>query len=305
VSQAPPAPGPAPGAVALAALRNRREAALLAVPSVERLALVLAERCRDASWVRTAVTGLDRFRAAVVGDPRRLEDLLAEARADVGAADQALAAFAATLSRHAPLQVETLAFGAKTWFRVGGVGLACRPVVGDPAPPPGRLRPAGSDAPGADPELRLVLLALVGSGLTADELLGLRLADAGLLGPDGSVTSDPLASPLALEFTPDDRPAGERRLTFLPAQARGELTAALASRVAAAEQLGPDSPLLRGGPGLLEAARHHHERLIDAGNDANVTTCRITGDFFRAWGMPGARFRPVPPAGASREDTPE
>ena len=25
-------------------------------------------------------------------------------------------------------------------------------------------------------------------------------------------------------------------------------------------------------------------------NDVNVATCRATGDFFRAWGMPGARF---------------
>ena len=30
--------------------------------------------------------------------------------------------------------------------------------------------------------------------------------------------------------------------------------------------------------------------MIGAGNDVNVTLCRATGDFFRAWGMPGARF---------------
>jgi hypothetical protein len=30
--------------------------------------------------------------------------------------------------------------------------------------------------------------------------------------------------------------------------------------------------------------------LIEAGNDLNVFMCRMTGDFFREWGMPGARF---------------
>ena len=57
--------------------------------------------------------------------------------------------------------------------------------------------------------------------------------------------------------------------------------------------MGDDSPL------LLPAARHAaasdrlretSAALIGAGNDVNVTLCRATGDFFRAWGMPGARF---------------
>jgi len=38
------------------------------------------------------------------------------------------------------------------------------------------------------------------------------------------------------------------------------------------------------------AARESSAALIEAGNQVNVTLCRATGDFFRAWGMPGARF---------------
>lgn len=313
------AASPVADEVVRAALRGRREAALLDVPSVARAAGLLAERCRDPSWVRTAVTSLDRFRSAVVGEADGLEPLLAGARRDPRTAEQALERFAASLRRHAPLQVETLAFGAKTWLRLGGVPLLCRPLGGSPAPPPGLVRGSGGAARAALPvgveeaDLRLVLLSLVGSGLTAAELLGVRLSDAGALDEHGAVVPDPLASPLALGFVPDGEAAGDpggegdgrRRLAFLPAQARAELTAALARRVGAGEELAADAPLFApagAGPALLAAARHHHERLIEAGNDVNVTTCRMTGDFFRAWGMPGARFRPVSPAGPPPED---
>jgi hypothetical protein len=49
-------------------------------------------------------------------------------------------------------------------------------------------------------------------------------------------------------------------------------------------------------PDAQDAARRsvraRSAALIGAGNDVNVTLCRATGDFFRAWGMPGARFDP-------------
>ena len=44
------------------ALAGRRERSLLELPSVARMAAILAERCREPSWVRTLVASLDRSR---------------------------------------------------------------------------------------------------------------------------------------------------------------------------------------------------------------------------------------------------
>ena len=44
-------------------LAGRREGELLAFPSVRRMADILSLRCREASWVRTSVASLERFRA--------------------------------------------------------------------------------------------------------------------------------------------------------------------------------------------------------------------------------------------------
>jgi hypothetical protein len=58
---------------------------------------------------------------------------------------------------------------------------------------------------------------------------------------------------------------------------------------------GRDDPLLLPSGAQGRARRSVTARsaaLIGAGNDVNVTLCRATGDFFRAWGMPGARFDP-------------
>ena len=43
-------------------LAGRREAALLGFASVRRMAETLAARCRAASWVRTSIASLERFR---------------------------------------------------------------------------------------------------------------------------------------------------------------------------------------------------------------------------------------------------
>ena len=43
-------------------------------------------------------------------------------------------------------------------------------------------------------------------------------------------------------------------------------------------------------PAVRAAVEVRNRELIGAGNDVNVTLCRATGDFFRTWGMPGARF---------------
>ena len=50
------------------ALAGRREAELLELPSVRRMADSLGRRCREASWIRTLVSALDRFRTIELAD---------------------------------------------------------------------------------------------------------------------------------------------------------------------------------------------------------------------------------------------
>src|SRR5919204_4260293 len=121
-----------PAAVTAATiLQGRREGALLALPSVQRMADVLAARCRERSWVRTSVASLERFRVLAGYDD--LEALLARARAEPAEAERALGSFAAAVGRmpHAPTegQVAALAMGPKIWFRMNGVGIPWRPLL--------------------------------------------------------------------------------------------------------------------------------------------------------------------------------
>ncbi len=78
-------------------------------------------------------------------------------------------------------------------------------------------------------------------------------------------------------------------MTFLSYDAR----LALLDRLAVRGGPGPDEPLLVPADrarDTLAAVEATSTALIGAGNDVNVSLCRATGDFFRAWGMPGARF---------------
>lgn len=79
------------------ALAGRREAALLELPSVRRMAGILALRTRGPSWVRNLVAGLDRARL-LTGEPD-LEALLAAARDDPAVARRWLGALARALDR--------------------------------------------------------------------------------------------------------------------------------------------------------------------------------------------------------------
>ena len=142
---------------------------------------------------------------------------------------------------------------------------------------------------------RPVLLALIGSGLHLAELLRLRVGDVGSLDADGRLIPDVEAEPLAVRHTPR-RGRGEERITFLTYQARRALLDALAARTAAGLPAGPDAPLIARSdgspatPASLARTRRRNAALIRAGNNINVELCRSTGDFFRAWGMPGSRF---------------
>lgn len=267
------------------ALAGRREAGLLEVPSVRRMAEVLAVRCREPSWVRTMVAGLDRFQTLTgSGD---LEALLTAARAEPAAAGQSLAALARALHGQPDAAVAGLAMAPKVWFRLGGVPVPWRPL---PAALPARELPAaGTDGPD-----RVVLLSLIGSGLHRAELLRVRLGDLGSLDENGRVVPDLEAEPFAVRFE-QRRGRTAERITFLSFQARRAILDDLDRRRRAGLATGPETPLVTDRTAVA-AARRRSGALIRAGSTLNVDMCRKTGEFFRTWGMPGARF--VPPAAA-------
>jgi hypothetical protein len=267
-------------------LAGRRERALLAWPSVRRMAELLAARCREPSWVRTSVASLERFRTLT--GHHDLEALLERARTEPAAAERALGAFASALAGATASQVAGLAMGPKIWFRVNGVMVPWRPLPGVLAPPP---------LTGAEPAAldRLVLLALIGSGLHLAELLRLRVGDVGSLDMAGRVIPEVDAEPWAVQHTPRRGRAGER-ITFLTYQARQVLRADLTRRATAGQPIGREAPLLVQGDGSaatrasVARARRLNVALIRSGNAINVELCRTTGDFFRTWGLPGSRF---------------
>ena len=267
-------------------LGGRREQALLALPSVSRMAGMLAARCREASWVRTSVASLDRFR--VMTGRNDLEGLLDRARSDPEEAARALLAFAAALDGYDESQVAGLAMGPKIWFRLNGIPVPWRPLHAARSPLPRLIanqRPADA----------LVLLALIGSGLRRAELLRLRLGDVGSLDAECRLIPDVEAEPLAVRYSPRAGRPGER-ITFLTYQARQALLADLAGRREAGHPCGTDAPLvarLDGSPAAASTvvrARRLTTSLIRAGTFVNVDLCRATGEFFREWGMPGSRF---------------
>jgi hypothetical protein len=276
------------------ALAGRRERSLLELPSVARMAAVLAERCREPSWVRTLVASLDRFRS--LGGHGDLEALLAAARADPAVADRALVSFAAALDGQPDAALAGLAMGAKVWFRLNGVPVAWRPL---PAAAEARRLPEEGLA---DPAERLLVLAPIGSGLHLAELLRLRVGDLGSLDADGGLLPDPEAEPLAVGYT-QLRGRTAERLTFLTFAARTAVLEHLERRRLAGLDTGPAAPLVGGpdgrpaGRATVARARRRSNAIIRAGSNVNVELCRKTGEFFREWGLPGSRFVPVAPSG--------
>ena len=271
------------------ALAGRRERSLLELPSVARMAAVLAERCREPSWVRTLVASLDRFGS--LGGHRDLEALLADARGDPAVADRALVGFARALDGQPDAAVAGLAMGPKVWFRLNGVPVAWRPLPS--ASVARRLPEAGL----ADPAQRVLVLAPIGSGLHLAELLRVRVGDLGSLDADGHVLPDPGAEPLAVRYT-QRRGRTAERITFLTFVARTAVLEHLAARRRAGLGTGPEAPLIAGpdgrpiGPSELARARRRSNAIIRAGSNLNVDLCRKTGEFFREWGEPGSRFVP-------------
>ena len=281
-------------------LAGRRELALLEVPSVRRMASVLAARCREPSWVRTLVPAVDRFR--VLTGTADLEELLATARAQASAAppgavtvaDQTLESFALALRGRTDAAVAGLATGPKVWFRLGGVPVPWRQL---PASSESRELPAEAVPDAAE---RLVLLAPVGSGLRIAELLRLRVGDVGSLDSDGGLLPDPGSEPLAVRYR--QRLAGQEteRITFLSFAARQVVVEHLEQRRRAGLDTGPGAPLIAGpdgrgvGRATVERARRRANAVIRTSSALNVELCRKTGEFFKEWGLPGSRFVPTP-----------
>src|SRR2546421_3771625 len=167
-------------------LAGRRESELLAFPSVRRMADILAARCREPSWVRTSVASLERFRTMT--GHIDLEMLLTQAKADPAAAEQALASFACALSSYSEDQVSALAMGVKIWFRLNGVDVPWRPLPGSSSAPV----LATADRQGTE---RVILLALIGSGLRLAGVVRPPIRGVGSLGGGGGVLSRYLGEP--------------------------------------------------------------------------------------------------------------
>ncbi len=270
-------------------LAGRREGELLAFPSVRRMADSLAARCREPSWVRTSVASLERFRTMT--GHADLEMLLEQAKADPALAEQALASFACALSRYTEGQVSALAMGAKIWFRLNGVDVPWRQLPGISSAPV----LSTADQQGSE---RLILLALIGSGLRLAELLRLHIGDVGSLDAEGRLIPDLEADPLAVQYIPR-RGKQEERITFFTYSTRQALLAALLQGTRERDFTHPidlNAPLItqRNGSKTTQAsvakARQRSKSLIRACSDTNVSLCRATGDFFREWGLPGSRF---------------
>ena len=279
------------------ALRGRRELELLAQPSVARMAEILARRCRGEIWVRTTVAGLDRF--ATLTANRDLEALLKRVRRRPAEAQAALDAFAAALARYEKSQIAALAMAPKIWFALNGVRVAWRPLVARTVPQAHYGK--------ASPVDRVVLYGLVGSGLHRSELLRVRLGDLGSLDGEGKLVPDLQADPLALRYV--EQRGKVERITFLTDQARDAVHADIARRSASGEAPGADAPVVASSTGAratratVARSSRLNAALIDAGNSTNVELCRATGRFFRAWGLPGARFDARAAAAAAAEES--
>lgn len=270
-------------------LAGRREGELLAFPSVRRMADILTERCREQSWVRTSVASLERFR--MMTGQSDLELLLDRARAEPAIAEEMLARFASVLAHYTESQVSALAMGTKIWFRLNSVSVRWRPL-------PGRSMPAPLSSSDHEGMERVLLLALIGSGLRMSELLRLRVRDVGSLDNEGRVLPELESDPLAVRYTPARSKQGER-ITFLTYAAQQALLRLLVPEPSVGQLLDADALLFAaytgGGAssGSIKRARQRSQALIRTGSDVNVTLCRTTGDFFREWGLPGSRFEGV------------
>lgn len=268
-----------PEEVARRTLKNRRELSLLEVPSVMRVASILAERTRKPDfWIRSAVTTLDRFSREVCdGD---LEAALKAGQADPLTAELLNQKYLQMHQDLTSVQLASLILGPKLWWTFHGVEV---PWVEQFTTVP-RSHIANSTKRDFDPTVRLLMLSLVGTGLTFEELENMKVKDSGSLDKDGNLLENPLSDPLVLQVDTEVGP----RITFLGEEAREALSHQLAVRNPQSED-----PLFADADDFKRFMEHAEARgksIIDTVNDVNVTLCKTVGDFFLEWGIPGRNF---------------
>ena len=268
-----------PNEVAQRVLRNRRELALLELPSVMRVAAILAERVRRPDvWIRNAVTTIDRFGREVCDND--LESTLKVCQDDPMSAELLLENYRRLHADVSNVQMAALMFGPKLWLALNGVefawdeGYAERP----------RVHIANSAKGDFDPGVRLFMLSLIGTGLDFDELATIRVKDAGSLDESGNLVPNLRSNPLALEYDTEEG----RRITFFGEEARATLIASLADR-----DFSDEDPLIAPSDSFDElraGAESRGRSTIESNSRVDRMLCSTMGSFFLKWGIPGRNY---------------
>jgi hypothetical protein len=265
--------------VARRCLKNRRELSLLEIPSVMRVAAILAERTRKPDfWIRSAVTTLDRFSREVCdGD---LESALKAGQADPLTAELLNQKYLQMHQDLTSVQLASLILGPKLWWTFNGVQV---PWVKQLTTVP-RSHIANSTKRDFDPTTRLLMLSLVGTGLTFEDVEVIKVKDSGSLDIDGNLVENPYSDPLVLQVQTEEGP----RITFLGEEAREALSIQLAERNPKSDDLlfANEEDFKR----FMGHAEARGKAIIETVNDVNVTLCKTVGDFFLEWGIPGRNF---------------
>jgi hypothetical protein len=265
--------------VARRCLKNRRELSLLEIPSVMRVAAILAERTRKPDfWIRSAVTTLDRFSREVCdGD---LEAALKAGQADPLTAELLNQKYLEMHRDLTSVQLASLILGPKLWWTFNGVQV---PWVKQFTTVP-RSHIANSTKRDFDPTTRLLMLSLVGTGLTFEDVEVIKVKDSGSLDIDGNLVENPYSDPLVLQVQTEEGP----RITFLGEEAREALSIQLAERNPNSDDLlfANEEDFKR----FMGHAEARGKAIIETVNDVNVTLCKTVGDFFLEWGIPGRNF---------------
>jgi hypothetical protein len=265
--------------VARLSLKNRREITLLEDPSVMTVAKILAERVQKPGlWIRNAVTTIDRFAREVCdGD---LPSALGHGKKDLVYAEFLLQKYIGLHEDLTQLQITSLLFGPKLWWTFNGVDVVWENAFTARS----KTHIANSTNGDFDPTARLLMLSLVGTGLTFDEIETIKVKDAGSLDINGKLVPNFKSSPLTIEFDGDDG----RKITFLGEEARMALISTIIDR-----NPGPED-LLFAEPDQIskfrEIAEERGRATIETVNQVNVVLCKVVGDFFLGWGIPGRNF---------------
>lgn len=268
-----------PNEIARRVLSKRRERYLLDDPSVMKVAATLAARVRKPDvWIRNSIATIDRFSREICND--NLPEALLAGKKDSVTADFLLQKY---ISQHESLtgvQLSALLFGPKLWFALNGVNIDWANDFSFKA----KIHIANSQKGDFNPAVRLLMLSLIGTGLTFDELATIKVKDAGSLNENGELVPNVFSNPLALEFDTEEG----RRITFLGEEARVSLLKFL-------EDKNPkENDLLFADADTFEEVRKVAElrgkNTIETVNNVNIQLCSTVGNFFLNWGIPGRNF---------------